>query len=613
MIADYGGQAFEIVAVIEDLPDNTHFHFDMLLYLREYPYDGLEYFTYLKFRPDADLSLAVDKCNMLNKRLLENNFNDNTIARFSSITESLTSIHTDTSAMFDLTLKTNRSNLFFIVLIVLFVMGIVISNFISLHIIQGEKRATEISIHKTNGADRQGVMKMLFGETFLVTFLSFLLAVGLFYGCFDVLTRFLNFNLPANVGVTWQMWGMFVGLFISVAFIAGGYPAYYLSKFSPTELIRKSEVRKYRLTAASVIVQFSVVIFCVSALFVIWRQLDYMRHLSLGFQPDHVMETRLNIGNSEYEGLKSELLQFPEILEVSVSQGNPLNGGGGEGIFRHDQEAREAISVEDRHIEPGYFDTYRIPLLEGRDFSGNRSVEKRNVILSESTVAALGLKDPVGKKVYIFGDEPWTIIGVAKNVLSSAHFGAGKWIYTAHEENYNVLSVRFVSGKYPEAKASLMNVLKKRYKDIPMTTVLTTDLVRDLYVQDEVTFRILAGGTVLAIALALLGLLALSGFVVREKRKEISLRRVMGAEVREIVYSLNRYIIIRIAPAVPVGIGLSCYAMSRWLENFEYSIALSWWIFALAVAITFIIILFAVFYQSLKAALANPIGALKSE
>lgn len=158
-----------------------------------------------------------------------------------------------------------------------------------------------------------------------------------------------------------------------------------------------------------------------------------------------------------------------------------------------------------------------------------------------------------------------------------------------------------------------MNVLKKRYKDIPMTTVLTTDLVRDLYVQDEVTFRILAGGTVLAIALALLGLLALSGFVVREKRKEISLRRVMGAEVREIVYSLNRYIIIRIAPAVPVGIGLSCYAMNRWLENFEYSIALSWWIFALAVAVTFIIILFAVFYQSLKAALANPIGALKSE
>ena len=155
--------------------------------------------------------------------------------------------------------------------------------------------------------------------------------------------------------------------------------------------------------------------------------------------------------------------------------------------------------------------------------------------------------------------------------------------------------------------------MNKHYQGEPYSPVLMRDIVNNQYWQDEITSRILICGTVLAILLALLGLVALMGFVAQQKRKEISLRRVMGAQVKEIVYDLNRYIILRILPAVPIGLALSYYMMSNWLQNFAYTIPLSWWIFAGALVVTLLIVLITIFYQSIHSATANPVNALKSE
>lgn len=176
-----------------------------------------------------------------------------------------------------------------------------------------------------------------------------------------------------------------------------------------------------------------------------------------------------------------------------------------------------------------------------------------------------------------------------------------------------MIGVRYQPGRFQEAKTALATVMEKHFHGDPYGVMLLRDVVNNQYWQDEVTSRILMSGTVLAIILALLGLMALMGFVAHQKRKEIGVRRVMGAQIGTIVYDLNRYVLIRILPAVPIGIAFSYFAMYHWLQNFAYTISLSWWIFAGALLLTFVIVLLTLLYQSIHSAMANPVDALKSE
>lgn len=602
----------EVKAVIEDVPLNTHFRFDVLTQLPDYGYGGLEYYTYVKFRPGVDYAAAAKKCSEINKNLLDTRFG-NFNSKFESITEPLAEIHTATKSSFDLSPTASKSNLIFIIVVTVFILAIALSNFISLYIIQGEKRATEISVRKTNGAERSSIMRMLFGETTLVTLMAFILAIVLYYAFSGMFARLINFNLPEEVGVTGMMWTYFVLLFVVVTLVAGLYPAYYLSRFNPIELVRKTVSRKYKLTATSVVIQFSVVIFCISALFVVWRQLDFMKKMPLGFDADNVMVLQMSMHVSQYEGVRSDLLQYPEVTGVAISQGHPLNGCSGQGLRRTDQTESEEITIDERRTGPGYFQVYGIPVFEGRELKYEGMMDSASIVLTETTVAALELEDPVGKNV-LFNGMPLKVVGVAKDIhYGSARQKIGRLVYTAYNPYDWALGVKYQPGKFQEARTALEGVMKKHFEGVPYGISLLRDVVDNQYWQDEVTSRILMSGTVLAIILALLGLVALMGFVAHQKRKEISVRRVMGAQVGTVIYDLNRYVLIRILPAVPLGIALSYFAMYRWLQNFAYSISLSWWIFGGALLLTFVIVLLTILYQSVRSATANPVDALKSE
>lgn len=604
--------SLEVKAVIEDIPQNTHFQFDLLTKLPEFGWGGLEYFTYLKLRPGVDPTTAIAKCDKVNVDLLMTRFGKYG-ATFESITEPLTALHTATRASHDLSVPVSKTNLIFIIVVTFFILAIALSNFISLYIIQGEKRATEISVRKTNGAERRTIMGMLFSETTLVTSVAFILAIVLYYSFSGMFAGLINFNMPEEVGVTGVMWVCFLLLFVLVSLIAGGYPAYYLSRFAPVELVRKTVVRKYKLTAASVIVQFSVVIFCVSALFVVWRQLDYMKKMPLGFNPDNVLAVGIGSHIRTYEGIRSDLLQYPEIVEVAMGQGHTFSGCSGQSLRRTDQTEKETISIDERRTGPGYFRTYEIPILEGRELKYENRMDSAGILLTESTLAALELQDPVGKKV-MFNGMSMTVVGIVKDIhYGSAREKIGRLVYTAYSPYSSTLGVRYRPGEYQQAKAHVAEIMKKHFDGAPYAMEQLRDVADNMYRQDEITSRILISGTVLAIILALLGLVALMGFVAQQKRKEISVRRVLGAQVGSVIYDLNRYVLLRILPALPIGVGLSYYVMYHWLQNFAYTIELSWWIFGGALLLTFVIVLLTILYQSIHSATANPVDALKSE
>ncbi|WP_251622178.1 ABC transporter permease [Odoribacter lunatus] len=605
--------SLEVKAVIEDIPQNTHFQFDLLTKLPEFGWGGLEYFTYLKLRPGVDPAVAIAKCDQINAELLTNRFGKYGAA-FESITEPLTELHTATrSSSYDLSVPASKTNLIFIIVVTLFILAIALSNFISLYLIQGEKRSMEISVRKTNGAERKTIMGMLFSETTLVTSVAFVLAIALYYAFAGIFAGLIDFNMPEEVGVTGTMWGCFVLLFILVSLIAGGYPAYYLSRFAPVELVRKTVVRKYKLTAASVVIQFSVVIFCISALLVVWRQLDYMKKMPLGFNPDNVLTVGVGCNMHAYEGIRSDLMQYPEIVDVAMGQGHPFSGCSGQNLRRTDQTDKETISIDERRSGPGYFRTYEIPIMEGRELKYENRMDSAGILLTETTLAALGLQDPVGKKV-MFNGSPVTVVGIVKDIhYGSARTKIGRLVYTAYSPYSSVLGVRYQPGEYQQAREHVAEIMKKHFEGVPYAMVQLRDVADNMYKQDEITSRILMSGTVLAIILALLGLVALMGFVAHQKRKEISVRRVLGAQVGSVVYDLNRYILVRILPALPIGVGVSYYVMYHWLQNFAYATELSWWLFGGALLLTFVIVLLTILYQSIHSAMANPVDALKTE
>lgn len=605
-----------VVAIIRDMPENSHFKFDFLQSMEPkiLGFAGLEFFTYLKFRENIDIPEARKKCNDLNKKLLIDSFSDETQARFGSVIEHLTSLHTSTLADFDLTRTNKLSGLIFVVLIGILVLGIALSNFISLFMIQGEKRSLEVGIRKAGGASRERVIGMLLGETFLITFLAFVLAAGLFVWLSGWASGLLNIRLPEISWRTGELWFGAMGLYLVTALCAGAYPAWSLSRYQPAELIRKSVVRKYRLTVASVVVQFSIVIFCVSALWIVMKQLDYVMKQPLGYNTENVVCYYVSMNQAQGKSIRAELAKYPFIQSVGVCQSEVESDGSGIGIRRVDQAANEDISADEHRIGVGYLETLGIPLLAGQGFTGNPKNDGRNIILSETALKSLQLPEPViGKKIMRQGIE-FTLIGVVGDTrYGSARADIGKIVYTSYSNSFFRLYVCFQPGKQKEADETVRAVLKEHFPGQAIEMSYLRDSIAYHYAQDNIIAKTLKGGVFLTVSLALLGLIALCGFVANQKSKEISLRRISGANVSDVIAYMNRYILIRIVPAIPIGILASYWMMNNWLNEFKFAIVIPWWIYGMTIAVILFSVVMVVFFRSWNIATANPVDALKSE
>lgn len=610
---DWGGSKIVVAAIIQDLPPNTHLDFDVLIPMVNI-WPSIEYFIYYKLHPNADAKSAITKTEEINNFLLAEWLQSFSGYNFFTIVEPLTSVHSLTKAQWDLTPSVNRNNLILILLITLLILVIAIINFTSLYILQGENRSKEISVKKINGAERKNIVRSLIGEITLITSISFVVGIILYVIFARQVMNWTGLNIPMFKGFDSQLWGYFILIFLAIILLSSLYPAQYLSRISASQLMQGGRRRKFRMTVWSVVVQFSIVIFALSSLLVVGKQMKYVHNLPLGFTPDNILITNPGMrGADGFNTLKSKLLQYPEIQEVAASRGAVINDFSGQGIRLMGQAEDANIGVDEKRVGPGFLDIHQIPIIEGSNFSETPEFDRWNLILSESLVKALGLEDPIGKKVMFISTEPYTVIGVAKDIhYSSAHKKIGYLVYSAYNTYYYTLSVRFAEGKHEEAKRAVMGVLNEVYPGVPFDTSLISDLVQKQYEKDNVTYRLLIGGTIIAIIVSLLGLLALSGFVARQKQKEVSVRRVYGAQVDEAIMSLNYFILWRILPAIPIGIVASWFLMKKWLANFAYSIHLSWTIFLLAVVITLLLALITTLFHSIKAATSNPAKVLKS-
>lgn len=606
---------YMVAAVVEDQPLNTMLRYKVLVGMnpkRTERMHGLEFHTYVLFKDGVDYAAATEKCNKMYAAALNFRFSDMK-ATFSSEMEPFKKVHYRTRSDYDLVSTLDSVSLVFLIVVVGFLLGIAITNFINLSIIKGERRAKEISIRKANGADRRIIIWMLMEESLVVTTIAFALGFLLLFLMGDYAGSFFDISLPKHflLNPIFYPWIAAVYLFVVVA--SSLYPAVYLSRCSPVALQRNAVKRRHRLTISSVVLQFTAVVFCLISITIVSVQMHYVRSLPLGYSVDGVLIVNLSdrVEQSRLEMVIDDLKKNPMVISASASDHYPFSGPSGQSIQK--QGESQGHSVEERRCDANYFSTYQIRIVDGRGFAHNVGRDSTSIVLSQQAVKTLQLKNPVGTTLLLNGMTK-QVVGVAADIrLASARCSAEVDMYDTGWGRFNFLSIRVNPKRMEEASGYIKGVLNRHFPSYPFTVDRAIDRVEDFYSSEKSIFRIIASGAVMTILLALMGLVALSRFVARQKEREVAVRKVIGATVSEAVYSISKYVLVRILPAIPLGAALAYYAMRRWLMDFAFRIEMEWWMFALAITVTLLIALVIVVAQTFRTALINPVTVLRKE
>lgn len=514
-----------------------------------------------------------------------------------------------------------------IVSIALFVLLLACINFMNLSTAKAAKRASEIGIRKAMGAFRSSLMWQILGEAMIIVFIAILISVILVQMALPAFNLLSGKDIAFNQSNVLYFGTALLLLTIITGVIAGSYPAFYISSFKPAEVL-KGKISlgsaSGKLRQALVILQFVVAIVLVCGMFVISRQLSFMKEKDLGFNPEAkvIIPLRTAEAKQKYPSLKNEIEQMSSIHAASAATYPP-----GSQIFNDMMFYREGGSMENailnrrNAIDAGYMELLGIKLIAGRAFTDNREAESRQLILNRTSVNKFGMEPDamVGQKLaFDWQGEHYDfqVIGVMedfnqtslKDPILPIMFEMAD---SANRYNFIIASVN-TSG-FSETVASIENIWKEQVSDAPFEYSFLDDNLQKLYNEDRRISRIITSFSVIAMIICSLGLYGLSSFMAERRLKEIGVRKVMGASVTQIVGMMSKEFVRLVLIAFIIAIPLSWYAMQKWLENFEYKTTLNIAPFVYAGLCALLIALLTISYESFRAANTDPAKTLRNE
>ncbi|MDH5468265.1 MAG: ABC transporter permease, partial [Candidatus Aminicenantes bacterium] len=474
------------------------------------------------------------------------------------------------------------------------------------------------------GSNRSRLVRQFLIESLLLSFISLVfavLAVELLQPVFNNLSgKQLNINLHGN----WILLPGLIAVMLFVGVLAGSYPAFFLSSFQPISVLRGKLITGMKsswLRNGLVVFQFTVSIILLVGTFVIYRQLEYTRNKKLGFEKEQVLviQRAHNLGQQK-EAFRNELKKHPSVINVAYSNTVPGRHFGDWTHIAEGAPSDEMVRMFILLADFDYLDTLQMEVVSGRYFSQDRPADRNSVIINETAAKALGLENPVGKRV-IRGaltpgkDEVFSVIGVVKDFhFESLHREIRPLaMYILSDEEGRYISVR----TRPEAVNQTLAFLENKWKAFvpgqPFEYFFLDDDFDRLYKAEKKIGQLFTSFSVLAILVACLGLFGLASFTAEQRTKEIGIRKVLGASVSNIVVLLTREFSKWVLLANLIAWPVAYFAMHRWLQNFAYRISIGVWMFFLAASLALAIALVTVSYQAVKVALVNPAKSLRYE
>lgn len=507
-------------------------------------------------------------------------------------------------------------NLFTIIGI--FVLLIACINFMNLATAQAAKRAKEVGLRKVVGAQRSSLVKQFMGEAVMLTLIAILIALA----CTAVLMPAFNalsgkqLSLPVSQPLFWAAIAVLV---ILTGATAGSYPALFLSSLNPVKVLKgpmKTGSRGMLLRQGLVVFQFTLSIILIVAVAVISRQMNYIQTKNLGYDRDNLVYIPIE-GEliAHYNTFKERALALPAVQDISKMRNSPTE------IEHHTnsiswpgKDPNADISFADGIVGYDFVKTMKLQLKAGRDFSPQFGADSTGFLVNEAAVKRMGFDDPVGKTV-VWGRQSGTIIGVLKDFhFNSMHQSIEPLIIRLSEKwPWGNILVRVKNGNTRQVLAGLEKLSKEINPQFPFTYQFSDLEFAKLYRSETVVSRLSDCFAFLAIFISCLGLFGLATFTAAQRTKEIGVRKVLGASVPGIVAMLSGGFVRLVVIAMLIAFPVAWLAMQKWLEHFAYKINIEWWVFALAGLITIIITLITVSYQSIRAALTNPVQSLRTE
>jgi len=619
-----------VIGVYEDIPPQSHFHFNMLISLVSaegvYNSDNWgnnRFETYMRLETGAlTEDLEAKFPDFLNKHMFNGEYFDFADEEnyWYYYLQHIREIHLGSDLNGEFEPNGNLAYVRIFSVVALLVLVVACINFMNLTTASSSIRAREVGVRKTNGASQGLLREQFFSEAVIISILALILAMGLVESLMGSFQNFTGKEISLRYLDNFLVIPGLLVLAIIVGLLSGTYPALYMSRFSAVESLGYEGVKQSRSWFRNILVlfQFSVAIFLIAATFVVQMQVSLIMDESLGFNKDQVIIVPDIYYVDNPETWLDELRTIPEITEVALSSHVPGDqitnwGFGAEGV-------EPSFSLNATITNEGYTDVMGLEMVEGRYFSNEFGSDTTNIVLNETAVRDLGLTDPIGMTFYLWNDRelPHEVIGVVKDHHWESKHSQVRPMVLMLLGSRGWSTPRFLSVRYNGKESSkVLQVLEKQWKElvpqIPFQYEFLDEHYEAIYNNEKQTRSLLYLFAAIAIFISCLGLFGLASFMADRRTKEIGIRKTNGASTSHILRLLSIDFTKWVLLANVIAWPLTWLAMKKWLESFAYRVDISLWIFLAAGIIAFVIAILTVSYHALRASSQNPSMSLRYE
>jgi putative ABC transport system permease protein len=633
---------FRVSGIIAPVPENSHFHPNFMLSFNTLKDTAIygeknlatnwgnnSFYTYLLLPEnypakslEARFPAFVDRHMPFNKKDPSSQPSKYTKLYVQNLTDIHLHGHTDEE------IETNgdSSRVTIFGAIALFILLIACINYMNLSTARSTLRAKEIGIRKVSGAQRHEIIAQFLSESVLISWLAIILATAITLLAMPWLNGLTGLHLSAAILLHWYILLPLILTPFAVGILSGLYPALFLSSFQPVKVLKglfKAGGNTVSFRKVLVVLQFSISIVLLISTAIVFQQLHYMQNAKLGFDKEHVVTLRYNNGlDKTFESFRSALQQDPHVLSITRSSRIPSGRLLDEqGAQSESGDSLRPVNADIKYVavDHDFVKTYGIPIVAGRDFSRNYATDSTGYLVNVAATKVLGIKNPqemVGRN-FAYGGVKGKVVGIMGDFnFEDMHQSILPIIFVippANQDAFGRISVKVAGSDINATMAHIENTWKRYLPEVPYDFTFLDERFQQLYKTEQQQGSLFTAFAGIAIFIACLGLLGLSAFAISQRIKEIGVRKVLGASTGSIVTLLSTDFLKLVAIAALIAFPVGWFTMHNWLHDFAYRISIQWWVFIAAGVLAAAVALFTIAFQAIKAAMANPVKALRSE
>ena len=621
-IGEGDNKAYAVTGVIEDIPEQAHFHFDFLVSLASNSarlnsnWASYNWYTYIKIRPGASIAQVEPKIIELYKKHDPNGKN-----RY--YTQALSDIHLQSKLKWELEPNSDITLVKIFVIIGIFILFIASVNYINLSVSLSFNRSKEVGIRKVSGAHSGKLVYQFLTESILTSGVSILIALALVEALLPLLSQEFGTNILGLTDQPLEVMGLIIGTAFVIGLLSGLYPAVYLSAFKPVQVLKgvfQPGNQNLWLRKGLVVLQFTISIALIAGTILVIQQVNFIRDKELGFEKEKVLiiENLGNLTDNNVENLRERLAEVPQVESVGGSNGILGGQNGATGAVA--KGSTEGALLNFSMVDHDYLHVMNLQFKHGRNFSRDFPSDTLDrVILNEAALRDLGIKgDPTGM---LITDDPgaekvryFTIIGVVKDFhFANLRNEIKPYMFLLNAKGIDNLAVKISSSDFP----GTIDALKKAWSSIepnrPFEYFFLDETFEKLYKADQNFKQVISVLTIGAIYIACSGLFAIAAFFIKRRTKEIGIRKIMGASIAQITWLVSAEFLSIVLLANLIAWPLAWLGMENWLNGFAYRISISPASFIIAGALAILMAAMTISFQSIKSAFANPVDSLRNE